>query len=129
MELHTYPIGIVDHTLGLEGPEGLLAFVEMVDPKGEKDGDGVVRKWDTFRLTEDETLVNDGDGQWYAFPTHDDGWIVKWYDSKSRNHPQPTPCTIRPFADVLSLLDAVGTGVTDNYVIVDIVMKVVDEGS
>ena len=85
MELHTYPVGIVDHALGLEGPPGLLTFVEMINPKGEKGDDGIVRTWDTFRLTDDEKLVNDGDGKWYAFPTGEDGWIVKWYDSKSKN--------------------------------------------
>ena len=83
MELHTYPIGIVDHALGLHGRRGLMTFVEMVNPKKEKGGDdGLVSYWDTFRVSEDEKLVNEGDGRWFAFPTFKDSWVVKWYDSK-----------------------------------------------
>ena len=83
MELHTYPIGIVDHALGLHGRRGLMTFVEMVNPrKGKGDDDELVSYWDTFRVSQDEKLVNQGDGRWFAFPTLKDGWVVKWYDSK-----------------------------------------------
>lgn len=81
MEIHTYPIGIVNHALGLHGPKGLMNLVDMVNPQGEKDDD-VVQVWDTFRMAEDGELLNDGGGQWYTFPVRRGGYIVKWYDGK-----------------------------------------------
>lgn len=79
MEIHTYPIGIVNHALGLHGPKGLMNLVDMVNPQGEKDDD-VVQVWDTFRMADDGELLNDGGGQWYTFPVRRGGYIVKWYD-------------------------------------------------
>ncbi|RYP49625.1 hypothetical protein DL769_011054 [Monosporascus sp. CRB-8-3] len=79
VELHTYPIGIVDHALGLHGPPGLLSLVDLPNPKMDDPEDGTVKVWDTFRVS-DGKLVNEGEGEWYTFPLETGGWVVKWYD-------------------------------------------------
>ncbi|KAK7754552.1 hypothetical protein SLS62_003573 [Diatrype stigma] len=97
LELHTYPVGIVDHAIGLHGPPGLMNMVDLANPKGKTtDDDNVVNVWDTFRLVE-EKLTNDGTGKWYAFPTQRGGYVVKWYDGS--------------------------IGITDDYTPVEIIME------
>ncbi|KAI5919641.1 hypothetical protein F4810DRAFT_686404 [Camillea tinctor] len=81
-ELHTYPVGIVDHSLGLKGPPGLMTFVDMVSPGSADPGDGQIVAYDTFRMTEGK-VTNNGDGQWLAFPGQDQSWQVKWSDGTS----------------------------------------------
>ncbi|KAJ8120504.1 hypothetical protein ONZ43_g2802 [Nemania bipapillata] len=78
-ELHTYPVGIVDHALGLVGSNGLMTLMDMVNPEGIKPGDGVVAEWDAFRVS-NSRLTNDGQGTWVAFPTAMRSWSVKWAD-------------------------------------------------
>ncbi|KAI2466314.1 hypothetical protein F4781DRAFT_406328 [Annulohypoxylon bovei var. microspora] len=81
-ELHTYPVGIVDHSVGLLGPPGLLTLVDMMNPSTVKPGEGEVAQWDTFRLDEGK-LTNDGEGQWLAFPGVGATWNVKWSDGSA----------------------------------------------
>ncbi|KAI1799651.1 hypothetical protein F4811DRAFT_88569 [Daldinia bambusicola] len=80
-ELHTYPVGIVDHSIGLLGPPDLLTLVDMMNPHSIKPGDGNIAQWDTFQLS-DGKLTNDVEGQWLAFPSGRDAWQVKWTDGK-----------------------------------------------
>lgn len=84
LELHTYPVGVVDHALGLHGQPGLLDLVDMANPGGDDDDGDLVKVWDTFRVS-DGKLLNDGEGQWYTFPVRRGGWVVKWYDGKLMN--------------------------------------------
>lgn len=80
LELHTYPVGIVDHAVGLHGPPGLMEMVDLANPhQQEKEEDGLVREWDEFRI-EGDKLLNDGEGKWYAFVTTAGYWLVKWYE-------------------------------------------------
>ncbi|RYP78705.1 hypothetical protein DL771_000372 [Monosporascus sp. 5C6A] len=102
VELHTYPIGIVDHALGLHGPPGLLTFVDLPNPKMGDPEDGTVKVWDTFRVS-DGKLVNAGKGDWYTFPLQTGGWVVKWYDGS--------------------------LAITANYIPVEILMREVDKGN
>jgi hypothetical protein len=81
-QLHTYPIGIVDHALALVGSDGLMALKDMVNPSGSKPEAGLVMQWDTFRIT-DSKLTNDGKGTWVAFPSTENGWAVKWTDGNA----------------------------------------------
>ncbi|XXG95358.1 hypothetical protein Hte_001620 [Hypoxylon texense] len=81
-ELHTYPVGIVDHTIGLMGPPGLLTLVDMTNPRTVQPGDGTVAQWDTFRIS-DGKLSNDVDGQWLAFPSQGNSWSLKWSDGSA----------------------------------------------
>ncbi|OTB00509.1 hypothetical protein M426DRAFT_236256 [Hypoxylon sp. CI-4A] len=81
-ELHTYPVGIVDHSIGLVGTPGLLDLVDMINPHTIEPGEGTVAQWDTFRLT-DGKLANDEVGQWLAFPGPNDSWKVKWSDGSA----------------------------------------------
>ncbi|KAI0201656.1 hypothetical protein F4808DRAFT_108258 [Astrocystis sublimbata] len=83
-ELHTYPIGIVDHALGLVGSNGLMTLTDMVNPLGAKPADGQDMEWDSFRIS-DSKLTNDGEGYgtWVVFPTTKSSWTVKWTDGKS----------------------------------------------
>ncbi|KAI1431044.1 hypothetical protein GGR50DRAFT_690042 [Xylaria sp. CBS 124048] len=78
-ELHTYPIGIVDHALGLIGYDGLLALKDTVNPAGVKPQEGQVFEWDTFQVVNGK-LTNHGEGKWLAFPSARDGWTVNWSD-------------------------------------------------
>ncbi|GAP89389.1 hypothetical protein SAMD00023353_4000170 [Rosellinia necatrix] len=80
-QLHTYPIGIVDHALALVGSNGLMALTDMVNPAGTKPDDGRAMEWDTFRVA-DSKLTNDGKGTWVAFPTKT-SWTVKWTDGSA----------------------------------------------
>lgn len=92
-ELHTYPVGIVDHALGLLGSNGLMTLMDMVNPSGTKPADGLVMEWDGFRVANSK-LTNDGQGTWVAFPTGTRSWSVKWADGRFR--PPPFPLTANP---------------------------------
>ncbi|KAI1373193.1 hypothetical protein F4677DRAFT_430522 [Hypoxylon crocopeplum] len=81
-ELHTYPVGIVDHSIGLVGEPGLLTLVDMVNPHSVQPGEGTVAMWDTFRIT-DGKVSNNADGQWLAFPGPGNSWTVKWSDGSA----------------------------------------------
>ncbi|KAI0018004.1 hypothetical protein F4780DRAFT_563585 [Xylariomycetidae sp. FL0641] len=85
-ELHTYPVGFVDHSLGLVGDSetpGFLQFVDLVNPGGKPTDDSVAL-WDTFRVSDDGRLTNDGEGSWLAFPGEDEGaWTVRWSDGSA----------------------------------------------
>ncbi|KAI1502116.1 hypothetical protein F5X99DRAFT_379969 [Biscogniauxia marginata] len=81
-ELHTYPVGIVDHSLGLKGPPGLLTFVDMISPGSADPSEGEIAIWDTFRMAEGKVTNND-EGEWLAFPNEDNSWQVKWSDGSN----------------------------------------------
>ncbi|KAI2633253.1 hypothetical protein GGS26DRAFT_555922 [Hypomontagnella submonticulosa] len=100
-ELHTYPVGIVDHSIGLIGPPGLLTLVNMMNPHTVKPGEGNIAQWDTFRVAESK-LTNDGSGQWLAFPSAGNTWQVKWSDGSAF--------------------------ITADFMIVDVVLKSAGEG-
>ncbi|KAI1827072.1 hypothetical protein F4861DRAFT_536549 [Xylaria intraflava] len=78
-ELHTYPIGIVDHALGLCGSDGLLTLKDTVNPAGVKPDEGQVFQWDVFQIANGK-LTNHGEGSWLAFPAAEGGWTLKWSD-------------------------------------------------
>ncbi|KAI1341247.1 hypothetical protein F5Y15DRAFT_414365 [Xylariaceae sp. FL0016] len=82
VEMHTYPVGFVDHSLALSGPPGLLTFVDMISPEGRDPGEGRVTKYDTFRI-DDGKVTNDEKGKWLAFPDYANSWKVKWSDGSS----------------------------------------------
>ncbi|KAH9886624.1 hypothetical protein F4778DRAFT_786722 [Xylariomycetidae sp. FL2044] len=81
-ELHTYPVGFVDHSLALIGSPGLLTLEELTNPGRDEPDDGKVMLWDTF-IFEDAKVKNDASGQWLAFPSADNGWQVKWADGSA----------------------------------------------
>lgn len=80
-QLHTYPVGIVDHALGLVGDPGFMTLTDMVNPQGFKPDDGEVSQWDTFQVSSNK-LTNNGKGNWLAFPTDDNSWEITWSDGK-----------------------------------------------
>lgn len=82
IQLHTYPIGIVDHALGLVGSDGLMTLTDMVNPAAPKPTDGLVIQWDAFQVA-DNKLTTDGEGRWIASPTSETSWSVKWTDGKA----------------------------------------------
>lgn len=81
IQLHTYPIGIVDHALGLVGSDGLMTLTDMVNPAAPKPTGGVIVEWDAFQVS-DNKLTTDGAGSWAAFPTSKTSWSLKWTDGK-----------------------------------------------
>ncbi|KAI1111459.1 hypothetical protein F5Y14DRAFT_425077 [Nemania sp. NC0429] len=83
IQLHTYPIGIVDHALGLVGSDGLMTLTDMVNPAAPpKPADGQVAEWDSFRVS-DTKLTTDRVGKWVAFPISESSWSVKWTDGSA----------------------------------------------
>ncbi|KAF2971617.1 hypothetical protein GQX73_g1971 [Xylaria multiplex] len=82
IQLHTYPVGIVDHAIALVGSGGLMTLTDMVNPSGAKPADGLVTEWDSFRVS-DTKLTNDGKGTWVAFPAAKNSWSVKWTDGSA----------------------------------------------
>ncbi|KAI1813457.1 hypothetical protein GGS20DRAFT_477476 [Poronia punctata] len=81
-QLHTYPIGIVDHALGLVGPPDFMTLTDMINPARVKPKDGEVAVWDTFVISHDR-LTNDGRGAWLAFPAAESSWRIKWSDGSA----------------------------------------------
>ncbi|KAI0407249.1 hypothetical protein F4802DRAFT_46704 [Xylaria palmicola] len=81
-QLHTYPVGIVDHALALVGADGLMTLTDMVNPAGSKPVDGRVTEWEEFKVS-DTKLTNNGQGSWIAFPTTKSSWSVKWTDGSA----------------------------------------------
>ncbi|KAI1260670.1 hypothetical protein F5Y18DRAFT_432020 [Xylariaceae sp. FL1019] len=91
-ELHTFPIGIVDHSLGLVGQPGFLSFTDMVNPEGLKPGvvkpgdsndEADVFYWNTFVVDNHHMLTDSSPGLWRAYPSTGDNfgdgnWEVKW---------------------------------------------------
>jgi len=107
-ELHQYPVGIIDHVLGLVGPEheGPLTLMDIADPKTRPIPQDRVMDWTSFRpLATNDSTTGDQDrspaaplppntekltytgkakGRWAAFPGSTPGeWTVTWYDGKS----------------------------------------------
>ncbi|KAI1164438.1 hypothetical protein F5B18DRAFT_252862 [Nemania serpens] len=82
IQLHTYPIGIVDHALGLVGSDGLMTLTDMVNPAAPKPTGGVIVEWDAFQVS-DNKLTTDGAGSWAAFPTSKTSWSLKWTDGSA----------------------------------------------
>ncbi|KAI3330219.1 hypothetical protein F4824DRAFT_344943 [Ustulina deusta] len=81
-QLHTYPVGIVDHALALVGSDGLMTLTDMMNPSGARPAGGLVTEWDAFRVA-DSKLTNDGQGRWVAFPGATNSWTVKWTDGSA----------------------------------------------
>ena len=77
-QLHTYPVGIVDHALARFRSNGMMTLTDMVNPAGAKPEDA---EWDAFRVS-DGKLTNDGQGRWVAFPGREGSWSLKWTDGK-----------------------------------------------
>ncbi len=95
VELHTYPVGIVDHALGLVGAEqtGLLNFQDVTNPAATSVPVGTTLDWTSFKLaqapaTADKpantvTYARDSQGgKWVAFPAGSNAWSVKWKDGE-----------------------------------------------
>jgi hypothetical protein len=75
--LHTWPIGIIDHALGLVGSDGFYNLQDIVNPK-PTDSDS---HWQTFKLGSDGLVTNDLPGVWRVYPGGN-GWELKWVDGK-----------------------------------------------
>lgn len=93
VNLHTWPIGIVDHALGLVGSDGYLDFVDLTAPAGRRENSTATYSWDEFQLTEGGDpgsqivwkpgkTVKPG---WVAFPGAEVGdWVIRYYDNDGK---------------------------------------------
>lgn len=85
ISLHTYPVGIVDHALGLIGDDGYLDFKDLTQPSGNaKSSDHDTYSWDEFILADDDELVygkRDATPGWIASPQGEEEWTVKYFDN------------------------------------------------
>lgn len=88
VELHTYPVGIVDHALAVVGSEGLLPFVEIVNPaRSSSCARGSQCDWTSFGVAKDPpqllTYVRgpEDKGMWVAIKATKNEWTVKWKDA------------------------------------------------
>ena len=96
-EFHTYPIGIIDHVIGLVGEpdSGFYGLRDIVPPANGRivaGGDNIV-SWTEFTLTapagaKDDSemavsFVNATASKWYAFPRGaPQNWEVNWWDGE-----------------------------------------------
>ncbi|KAI1840213.1 hypothetical protein JX265_010791 [Neoarthrinium moseri] len=78
-ELHTSPVGIVDHVLGLKGDNGLYNLVDITNIHST---DNSKTHFSTFKL-KDGLVTQDLPGHWIAFPSGNGAWDVKWYDGNA----------------------------------------------
>jgi hypothetical protein len=76
VSLHTWPVGIVDHVLTLQGDNGLYDLVDTVHTSQSLGG----THYDTFKLV-DGKVTQDLEGGWIAVPSGSD-WKVRWYDGE-----------------------------------------------
>ncbi|KAK0618267.1 hypothetical protein B0T17DRAFT_464697, partial [Bombardia bombarda] len=93
VELHTYPVGVVDHALALIGSEsqGLLDLSDVVNPDSFTTPKGTKCDWKSFHLASSGDSVNTltyggagKNGRWVAFPSGNGAeWTVKWKDSNA----------------------------------------------
>jgi hypothetical protein len=86
VELHTYPVGIIDHTLALVGGQGLLSLKDVANPAATSFPTGTTCDWRSFSMQDTETLTYAGSsqssGRWVAFPSGIGSWAVKWKDGE-----------------------------------------------
>ncbi|KAI2636833.1 hypothetical protein GGS21DRAFT_489605 [Xylaria nigripes] len=83
LELHTFPIGIIDHVVGLVGSNGLFTLTDIPNPEGAvPPQDGQSFEWNNFRIS-NGTLVYEGGGRWLAFPRLEGSWGVNWTDGSA----------------------------------------------
>ena len=91
--LHTLPVGIVDHALGLVGSGGLKSFQDLTNPQGEITIQGEPAYWSTFtkggqsplgRPTDDILgFEASNNGVWVLSPASTPGdFVVNWWDRK-----------------------------------------------
>lgn len=88
VELHTYPIGIVDHVLGLVGAGGVLNLSDITNPSSTEFTPGTTVDWTSFKFGGDGDKGNSVTyagkaGGWIAVPAGYEAWTVKWYDGKA----------------------------------------------
>ncbi|KAJ2904725.1 hypothetical protein MKZ38_007343 [Zalerion maritima] len=61
-EIHTYPIGIVDHALGLVGMNGLLKFTDITNPAATSYTEGTTAIWTEWGLDKFPPIVIQDNG-------------------------------------------------------------------
>ncbi|KPM46076.1 hypothetical protein AK830_g509 [Neonectria ditissima] len=97
--LSTYPIGIVEHALGLTGHSGYLDFVDLVQPSGHKPNrKGQTYSWQNFTIGDlggkgDYKDTNelwlgasdDSDPGWIASPIGNEEWVIKHYTKNNES--------------------------------------------
>ncbi|KAJ9157437.1 hypothetical protein NKR23_g44 [Pleurostoma richardsiae] len=101
VELHTYPIGIVDHALGLVGAGGLLQLTDVANPAraNETLPAGTTCDYKSFSLEEARGPVTSAPaaaagkgtrlgyqgakGSWIAFPGAKSSWKVNFYNGQA----------------------------------------------
>lgn len=79
--LHTYPIGIVDHAIGLDCSAGSLCTVlDVMDAAGGKNDAVDLESW-TIGDNGEVSLAREG--HWVAKPSSDPGsYDLRWWDGK-----------------------------------------------
>ncbi|KLU84114.1 hypothetical protein MAPG_03159 [Magnaporthiopsis poae ATCC 64411] len=94
VQLHTWPIGIVDSVLGLVGSGGLTALTEISNPESVTYPVGTSADWKSWALVEGAPATGrrvgapknlldyagSRTGRWAAFPSANSEWIVTWLE-------------------------------------------------
>jgi hypothetical protein len=89
-ELHTWPIGIVDHVIALSGGPALQQLVDELSITLSSPS------LSSF-IVNGALVVDDSAGEWRAFPTAH-GWTIHWYDGVS-------PITANAFGVQITLVE------------------------
>ncbi|KAI0394871.1 hypothetical protein F5Y17DRAFT_231712 [Xylariaceae sp. FL0594] len=113
-QLHTYPIGIIDHALALVGPPEIMTLSDIANPAKVVPDDGQVMLWDTFKVS-NSRLANDGPGGWLAFPGAKDSWKLKWTDvALTQHYHAGNAITSEDYMPVQIMMEAAGQGHANN---------------
>lgn len=86
--LHTYPIGVVDHALGLDCSAGsLCTIVDIMDTPGSKNDTVDLDSW---TIGDNGEVSQAREGHWVAKPSSDPGsYDLRWWDGKLALHAAP----------------------------------------
>lgn len=99
VELHTWPIGIVDSVLGLVGSGGLTTLTEISSPETVTYPVGTSADWKSWALIEGAPgtggaarrvsaaknlldYAGSRTGRWAAFPRANNEWVVTWLEGE-----------------------------------------------
>jgi hypothetical protein len=89
----TFSLHIADdsHQIALQGSNGLLELVDVVNPTGDSIPQGQAMEWSTFVIGSDGAIsIKDGADiptrHWVAYENSDGSYSVALYDGKASQH-------------------------------------------
>jgi hypothetical protein len=84
VQLHTYPVGVVDHALALSGQGALLSFTDVINP-GKTSSSSI--DWNSFNINTSSSSTKPANsleyrgtmlGKWVATNIGSNEWLVQY---------------------------------------------------